>query len=86
MSIEETTETPYEIGRRHGAWTAAQVQECGWESPEACLAQMEQGYQDKMNNLSDMYQRDPESAKQHAEYLEGLIASARSTLRALMSE
>lgn len=83
---EQQVKTPYQAGLRDGVWTAESVRECGWESAAACLENEEKNYQEQVEGLTDLYHRNPEYARQHAEFIEGVITAARSTLRALIQE
>lgn len=75
------TATPYERGKIDGQWTDEQVAECGFSTRAECLAHQERVYQDEMDTLSDLYATNPAYAARHAEYMEGLIAGERESLR-----
>lgn len=71
----------FEHGKRDGQWTDKQIKQCGFDSAEECLAHQEQVHQDEMANLPDLHAKNPTYARQHAEYLEGLITGTRESLR-----
>lgn len=70
--------TPFERGYKAGQWTDEQIKQNGFESAEECLAHEEQVYQDEIANLGSL---SPEGAAKHKEYMDGLIAGARDSLR-----
>jgi hypothetical protein len=73
--------TPYERGWADGQWTDEQIKECGFASAAECLAHQEAVYEEEKANLAHLYAINPVYAAQHAEYLEGLIAGERASLR-----
>jgi hypothetical protein len=78
------TRTPFEQGKIDGQWTAQQVRECGFTSAQECLEHQEQVYRDEVACLPALRQQNAEYATRQAQYLEGLIATERETLRQLM--
>jgi hypothetical protein len=75
----------YNEGVLHGTWTAERVRKSG-STAEECLAVAEQDYQNEVDNLPDLRERNPEYATQHEVYLNGSITAARETLGALIQE
>jgi len=73
--------TPYEYGKAAGKWTDEQIRECGFTSAEECLQYQEAIHQEDVAKLDRLYARNPAYAAQHAEYLEGVIAATRESLR-----
>jgi len=71
------SKTPYEQGKIDGQWTEEQIKQCGFASPEDCLAHQEKVYQEEMQNLSSL---ERSYAIRHAEYMEGLINAEMESL------
>jgi hypothetical protein len=78
---EQTIMTPFEQGKKDGAWTEARITECGFSSAEECLAHQEKVYQEEVAALPRIRATNPEYAAQQAEYLEGLITATRQSLQ-----
>ena len=73
--------TPFEQGKKAGQWTDGQIQGYGFNSAQDCLEHQEQVYQEAIDELADIYKINPDFARQQVEYLEGIIASTRQSLR-----
>jgi len=73
--------TPYEHGYTDGQWTDEQIAQCGFDSAAACLEHQEGVLQEERDGLMGLYEKNPEYAAQHAEYLEGITAGTRDSLR-----
>jgi len=76
--------TPFEQGQIDGQWTRVRVSSCGFRSVQECLEHQERVYQEGLAGLSRLAASNPAYAKKHAEYLEGLVASTRASLSALL--
>lgn len=75
--------TSYEQGLEQGKWTREQVTAYGFASPAECLAHEEAKYHDHIKNVLPTL--NPEQAKNHAEFMEGVIVAARQSLQAMMN-
>jgi hypothetical protein len=75
----------YQHGFKHGQWTLKLVKECGWKTPQECLANAENVYRKEVNNLPELYRKNPAYAAKHAQYLEGYITAERQSLGALIT-
>ena len=75
--------TPYERGYAAGQWTKKKIRDLGFRSATECLAHQEKVHQDECAALPHLYQRNPTFAAQQEEYLNGLIAGTRVSLRGL---
>lgn len=73
--------TPFEQGQKDGTWTQKLIRKCGFTSAAECLAHQEQVYQHEVALLPRLYAINPTYAARQAEYLEGLIAAERSSLK-----
>jgi hypothetical protein len=76
--------TPYEQGLEQGRWSAQQVEELGFASPQECLLHQEAIYEEKKRDLlPSLHAIDPAYAEEQAEFLEGLQAATRSSLKGM---
>lgn len=78
--------TPFDLGKEAGHWTLEKLAEIEWESASVCLEHYEEWYKGSIENLSRLYQRNPEKARREAEFEEGLINEARKTLKTLIEQ
>jgi hypothetical protein len=77
----KSVSTPFQRGQRDGQWTEEQIRECGFNSAEDCLKHQEKVHQEELASLADLHKINPDYAKKHAEYLEGIISGTRQSLQ-----
>jgi hypothetical protein len=71
----------FERGYKAGQWTKELLKECGWHSAQECLERAWANYEEECDARCGMY---PEQAARQYEYLSGVMAGARDSLRSLI--